>query len=95
MSRQIDVDLKADHVAGGFSWEKEPKCSCGMVMQAIEDKFIFVSNFVDGKDDDKHSIFYIMPVDSSGFFARSSGVNITNCPWCGDRIRGLKHFPTS
>src|SRR5271166_2626460 len=51
-----------DHVGGNFEWEKKPECSCGKLIQAVEDKFIFVGNFVDGKGDDEHNIFYMMPV---------------------------------
>ena len=94
MARQIDIKQEKDHVGGNFEWEKKPECSCGKLIQAVEDKFIFVGNFVDGKGDDEHNIFYMMPVDADGYLARSKGIPIANCPWCGDPIRGRKKYPT-
>jgi len=49
LSQHIDIDLKQDHISGNFSWERKPDCSCGNFIQAIEQKFIFVSNMTDGE----------------------------------------------
>jgi hypothetical protein len=96
MAWQIDIDQKIDHVGGNFEWEKKPKCSCGKLIQAIDEyKFIFVSNFTDGKGDDEHNVFYMLPVDADGSLVRSKGVTIQNCPWCGDPIQGRKKYSTT
>ena len=85
----MSVDLKADHVHGGFEWEKEPACSCGQFAQAIEDKVIFVSNFTVGGC----NLCYFLPLDADGELYRSDGVNISHCPWCGDKIEARKKYP--
>lgn len=80
-----------DHIGGNFQWEIPPKCSCGMFRKAIdEDKFIFVSNFTDGR----WNTFYIMPLAADGGLARSDGIPISNCPWCGDKIKARKLYPS-
>ena len=94
MARQIDVIQNEDHVSGNFQWEKKPTCSCGRLMQAVEEKFIFVSNFVKGQGEDRQNVFYMMPVNADGYLANSDGITIENCPWCGDPIRGRKKYPT-
>jgi hypothetical protein len=94
MSRQIDVDQEKNHIGGNFEWEKEPKCSCGKLKDAVDEKFLFVSNFVDGEGENESNQFYILPVNSEGFFARADGIPISNCPWCGDKIIGRKKYPT-
>jgi hypothetical protein len=43
---KIKIDVKPDHVDGGFEREKNPDCKCGQLAQAIKDKIIFVSNNV-------------------------------------------------
>jgi hypothetical protein len=91
MARQIDVDQNDDHVGGNFEWELKPKCSCGRLEDAVDDRFIFVSNFTD----DGFNQFYFLPVDADGFLAKSSGIPISNCPWCGDEIKTRKKYPKS
>jgi hypothetical protein len=94
MASQIDIEQDKDHVGGNFQWEKEPKCSCGKLIQAVdEDKFIFVSEVVVGKGEDERNYFYMRPVDADGYLVRTKGVEILNCPWCGDPIRGRKKYP--
>ena len=88
MSTKIDVDQNKDHIGGNFEWDVEPKCSCGKIKKAVDDRFLFVSNFVG----DEFNDFYILPVDADGYLFRSSGVPITHCPWCGDAIRGKKKY---
>lgn len=85
------LGMNKDHISGSFEWETEPGCSCGMLKQAVEDKFIFVSNFTN----DKFNQFYMMPIESNGELFRSDGVAISNCPWCGDKIEGRKSYPKS
>ncbi len=71
MSNKLDIRLKPDHVGGGFEWEREPHCSCGMLKQAVdENKFIFVNNIGDGGS----NLFYMMPVSADGTLAKSDGV---------------------
>lgn len=57
-----------------------------------DERFIFVSNFVDGKEGP--NTFYMLPVTSDGYFARSDGIQITHCPWCGTKIDARKRYPT-
>jgi predicted RNA-binding Zn-ribbon protein involved in translation (DUF1610 family) len=84
------LDLKENHVGGNFEWEVEPICSCGRLIKAVEEeKFMFVNNLVQ----DGYNKFYIMPLSADGSLARSDGVAIENCPWCGDRILGRKKYP--
>ena len=90
MAKQIDVDQNHDHIGGNFEWEIEPDCSCGRLKDAVEEKFIFVSNFTDHG----FNSFYMLPVDSDGSLFRSDGVPIAHCPWCGDKIKGRKKYPT-
>lgn len=80
---KMDPAIPDYHVEGGFKWSKPPKCKCGQLAHAFEEKFFFVSNFVDGDD----AMVYMMPVDSNGHFVRSTGVAIAYCPWCGDKIQ--------
>ena len=89
MSNKLDLNLKPDHVGGGFEWEQEPNCSCGRLKQAVDDGFIFVSNFTDQDS----NLFYILPVSANGTLVRSDGVPIAYCPWCGNKIAGHKKYP--
>ena len=90
MSKPNDeLGINEDHVGGFFQWEIEPACSCGKVKQAIDDRFLFVSNFIF----DGFNQFYMMPLSADGSLVRSGGVPIQNCPWCGDRIKGRKLYP--
>ena len=84
----MDLNLKQDHVFGGFRWEIEPKCKCGRLLEAVKDKFVFVSNFTE----EGQNHFYIMPLDADGDLAKSSGIPIQYCPWCGDKITGRKKY---
>lgn len=78
-----------DHIGGNFDWEFAPDCSCGLLKAAIdEEKFLFVSNFTDGK----WNVCYMVPLASDGQPVRSNGVNISYCPWCGDRITVKKRY---
>lgn len=86
----MKITQPADHIEGGFSWEIEPKCQCGQLQIAIKDHFIFVSNFTEGG----FNMFYMMPTCADGSFAKSDGVPIQHCPWCGDKIKGRKKYPT-
>jgi hypothetical protein len=90
MAKQIDVEQNIDHIGGNFEWEIEPTCSCGKIKEAVEEQFIFVSNFVSGD----YNSFYFLPVSSDGFLFRSNGIPISYCPWCGDEIKGRKKYPT-
>jgi len=85
---RITVELKSDHIHGGFEWEIEPNCKCGQLAQAIRDKIIFVSNYTDFNA----SILYILPIHSDGF--QRTSMQIAYCPWCGDRVKAKKKFPT-
>jgi hypothetical protein len=89
MPDKIDINLKPDHVAGGFEWETEPHCSCGQLKQAIENRFVFASNF----SDQGSNLFYMLPVDAGGRLVKRDGVQIAYCPWCGDKIFGYKKYP--
>jgi hypothetical protein len=96
MSRKIDFILNKDHVGGGFEWKVKPICSCGRLIEAVDkDKFVFVSNFVDGDGEEETNLFYMMPLDANGSLARSKGVQISHCPWCGDKIVGRKNKAAS
>jgi hypothetical protein len=86
-------DQVKDHVWPNFKWEKKPECQCGQLARAVEDKFLFVSNFTDGKEAQKSNVFYMMPLAADGTPIRSDGVPIHFCPWCGDRIVGRKSYP--
>ena len=86
----MDLNLKRDHVGGGFNWEVEPKCTCGLLKPAIEEEqMIFVSNFTNGG----FNVCYMMPLEAEGTLARTDGVTITHCPWCGDKIECRKRYP--
>lgn len=88
MSNRIDVDQTPNHIGGNFEWERAPSC-CSLLRAAVdEEQFIFVSNFVDGKTGPNS--FYMLPVTADGMLARSNGVQISHCPWCGTRIEARK-----
>jgi hypothetical protein len=89
MTNKLDIRLKPDHVGGGFEWERAPHCSCGQLKKAVEDKFIFVSNFTDQDS----NLFYMLPVNADGTLVKNDGVTIACCPWCGDKIAGHKKYP--
>jgi hypothetical protein len=82
------LDLKENHIGGNFEWEVKPTCSCGLLIEAVEEHFVFVSNLV---QDDSNK-FYIMPLAADGSLARPGGVAIENCPWCGDKVLGRKKY---
>jgi len=84
------LGMNEDHVGGYFKWDVEPACSCGKLKEAVEDRFIFVSNFTD----EDSNTFYFMPLAADGSTFRSDGVPIAHCPWCGDKIKGKKKYPT-
>lgn len=88
MPESIALHIKPDHVEGGFEWEVEPECTCGQIKMAFEAKFIFASNVSDAGN----SLLYMMPLTSDGTLVRRKGIQITFCPWCGDRIRAHKKF---
>jgi hypothetical protein len=90
MSNQIPVDQNEDHIGGNFTWEIEPKCSCGKIKEAVDDQFLFVSNFTD----EGFNQFYMLPVAADGTLFRSDGLPISHCPWCGDKIKGRKKYPS-
>lgn len=92
MAQYIDLGLKPDHVGGGFEWEREP--CCDLLKGAVDDeRFVFVSNFVSGKSGPNS--FYIMALDADGRLARSDGLSIAYCPWCGTKIDARKRYPTT
>lgn len=87
---KIAFEQNADHVGGSFAWEKEPAC-CELLKLAVDDeKFVFVSNFTEGGN----NLFYFMPLASDGSLARSDGVTISYCPWCGTKIQARKKYLT-
>lgn len=91
MPQRIDVDQNADHVGGTFEWEVPPQC-CEMLPAAVDDeKFIFVSNFTSQGGNS----FYMLPITESGYLARTDGIPISHCPWCGAKINARKRYPTS
>jgi hypothetical protein len=86
MTSKLNLEIRPDHVEGRFKWDAEPSCSCGRLKGAFQERFFFVANMVEGNN----SMVYMMPVDSHGHLARSGGVQIYNCPWCGDKIKVRK-----
>ena len=89
MADKLEINMKPDHVGGGFEWESEPNCSCGQVRQAVESRFVFVSNITDKGS----NFFYMLPVDAEGRLFKHDGIQIVYCPWCGDKITGHKKYP--
>ncbi len=88
----MSLGLKPDHVGGGFEWEREP--CCDLLKSAVdEEHFVFVSNFVGGPE--KANSFYIMTLGSDGRLARSDGLSISYCPWCGTKINARKLYPAN
>lgn len=63
MAKQIDIDHNASHVWGNFEWEREPECSCGQLIEAVKEKFVFVANIVDGEPPNETNMFYMAPVE--------------------------------
>jgi hypothetical protein len=89
MADKLNINLKADHIGGGFEWEREPRC-CDLFRDAVEEnKIVFVSNF----SDSGNNLFYMMPVDADGELFKGDGVGISFCPWCGTKITGHKKYP--
>ena len=89
----MELGLNSEHVGGTFEWEREHAC-CDMFKDAVDgEKFVFVSNFVGGPDDHKSNSFYIMTLNHEGEFARSDGISISFCPWCGAKTDGYKKYP--
>jgi hypothetical protein len=86
---KLNLNLKPDHIHGGFEWEKKPDCKCGQLAEAIKDKIIFVSNH----SDFNANMLYLFPLHHDGFLRYDSGVPIAYCPWCGDRVRVKKKYP--
>ena len=84
------LGMNDDHVGGNFEWEIEPNCKCGKIKVAVEDQFVFVSDTTVGS----FNQFYMMPLSADGSLFRRSGVPISNCPWCGDKIQGSKKYPS-
>ena len=88
MSNKIDLNFKPDHIAGGFEWERPPRCSCGRLKQAVDDGVIFVSNFTDVGS----NLLYLVPLRADGTLFKNDGLPISHCPWCGDKITGHKKY---
>ncbi len=86
--KDVEFNPKPDHVHGNFEWEKEPSC-CENLLQALEEKFVFVSNFTDGGMNQ----IYMMPLISGGYLAKSDGIPIHHCPWCGEKLKVRKKYP--
>lgn len=84
------LGMNRDHVGGSFEWEVEPACKCGQVKRGVEERFIFVGNFVSGG----YNNFYMMPLQADGSLAHDDGIPIQYCPWCGEEILGAKHYST-
>lgn len=91
MTGKIDIEQQKDHIGGNFEWDVEPDCKCGLLKKAVEEQFIFVSNFTNHG----FNSFYMMPITADGYPIRDSGVPISNCPWCGDEIKGKKKYAAS
>jgi len=89
VSNHLEIAQNKDHIGGNFRWEVEPNCRCGMLKTAIEDKFLFVSNFTDAG----FNQVYMLPVSSDGTLFKSDGVPIAHCPWCGEKINCRKKYP--
>jgi hypothetical protein len=83
------VQPKLDHIGGNFEWEIEPSCTCGNIKQAVQDRFIFVSNLV---EEDGLNKLYFIPVSAGGSITVSDGMTFDYCPWCGDRIAARKKY---
>lgn len=86
MRESVRVQVRNDHVAGGFAWGKPPACSCGQLADAFRRKYFFVSNLQHHSD----NLVYMMPVDADGRFPSPGGVQVSFCPGCGDKISVLK-----
>jgi hypothetical protein len=87
-----DLGITKNHIGGNFEWEREP--CCDLMKGAVdEEKFVFVSNFVMGKEGPNS--FYIMTLDADGRLARSDGLPISYCPWCGTKIGARKRYPAA
>ena len=71
-----------DHIGSNINWELEPNCSCGQLKKSIDNKFIFVSNMTL----DSSNLCYLIPLTESGEPFNPDGVQISHCPWCGDKI---------
>lgn len=85
----MNPGVNEDHIGGNFKWEVAPSC-CSLLKSAVdEEKFVFVSNFTDGGNNS----LYMMPVADDGSFARSNGIPIGFCPWCGTKIAVRKKYP--
>ena len=92
MAQSMELGLKPDHVGGGFEWEREP--CCDLLKAAVdEERFVFVSNVVESRNGPNS--FYIMTLDADGHLARSDGLTIGYCPWCGTKIDARKRYPVS
>lgn len=84
------IDQVKNHAWPNFEWEKKPDC-CELLTGAVEEGWIFVSNFTSKTS----NTFYMMPVDADGRYARTDGIAINNCPWCGTAIVGTKKYEAS
>lgn len=91
MSDKIRVEQNNNHIGGNFKWDVEPNCKCGKIKDAVDEQFVFVSNLTS----DGFNEFYMMPVTADGYLFRTNGLPISHCPWCGDQIRGKKHYPST
>lgn len=83
-------ELIPNHVAGGFEWEVPPKCQCGLLAKAIEDKWLFIPNML---NEDGNNVVYGFFVTADDDLANSSGTSLRFCPWCGDKIVCRKAKP--
>lgn len=91
MSGKIEFEQNIDHIGANFEWDIEPKCTCGLLKKAVDEQFIFVSNFTS----DGFNSFYMMPITADGYLMRENGLPISHCPWCGDEIKGKKKYANS
>lgn len=90
-SHTVHVDQQPNHIGGNFEWEIPPSC-CDLLRAAIdEERFVFVSNFTEGG----YNMTYILPVTADAYLARSDGVSLAFCPWCGTKIALRKHYADS
>jgi hypothetical protein len=77
-----------DHIGENINWERPPRCTCGQLKTAVENKYIFVSNLSTGGSNN----CYIIPLAESGEPFNADGIHILNCPWCGDKIDVKKKY---
>jgi hypothetical protein len=70
------LDIKPDHIQGGFEWETAPSCECVNVQRMLDDKFLFAANISDMEAGG--TLLYMLPLNSDGDVAvRRVSVSLT------------------